>query len=172
MIGSTVIGARWRKVLADLWANKVRTLLVILSIAVGTMAVGVVFGFGFVAERDMSADFYSANPHNAAISCSPFGDDVLQAVRRLPAVAHAEGRGTLVARIAAGSGDWQSVQVISVPALEEMQIDRLRPVEGSDLQTPGDHELLIERTSLGLMPAEPGDVVHIELPGGRMRKRP
>jgi putative ABC transport system permease protein len=170
MIGSIVIGARWRKVLADLWGNKLRTFLVILSIAAGTLAVGVVFGFGVVAERDMSADFRSANPHSAVISCTPFDDDVLQAVRRLPAVAHAEGRGALAARIAAGSGDWQSVQVIAVPALEEMQVDRLRPVEGGDLQAPGDRELLIERTGLGLMPAEPGEVVRIELPGGRVRE--
>jgi putative ABC transport system permease protein len=170
MIGSIVVGARWRKVLADLRANKVRTLLVILSIAVGTLAVGVVFGFGVVAERDMSADFRSANPHSTMLSCSPFDDDVLQAVRRLSAVARAEGRGTRAARIAAGSGDWQPVQVIAIPAPDEIQIDRLRAVEGSDLQAIRDRELLIERTSLGLMPVEPGEVVHIELPEGRVRE--
>jgi putative ABC transport system permease protein len=168
MIGSIIVGVRWHKVLADLWANKVRTLLVVLSIAAGTLAIGVVLGFGVVTERDMNADFRSANPHGAVISCSPFDDKVLQAVRRLPAVAHAEGRGVLAARIAAGSGDWQSAQVIAIPALDEMQIDRLRAVEGSDLHALGDHQLLIERTSLGLMPAEPSEVVRVELPGGKV----
>ena len=33
---------RWNKVLRDLWGNKVRTLLVALSIAIGVFAVGVV----------------------------------------------------------------------------------------------------------------------------------
>ena len=31
---------RWNKVLRDLWGNKVRTLLVALSIAIGVFAVG------------------------------------------------------------------------------------------------------------------------------------
>ena len=33
---------RWRKVLRDLWGNRRRTLLVVLSIAVGVFAVGTV----------------------------------------------------------------------------------------------------------------------------------
>ena len=35
---------RWRKVLRDLWSNKTRTLLVVLSIAVGVFAIGMVGG--------------------------------------------------------------------------------------------------------------------------------
>lgn len=34
----------WQKVWFDLWGNKVRTLLAVLSIAVGVFAVGAVFG--------------------------------------------------------------------------------------------------------------------------------
>ena len=34
--------ARWRKVLADLWGNKTRTLLTVLTIAVGVFAMGLV----------------------------------------------------------------------------------------------------------------------------------
>ncbi len=34
----------WQKIWSDLWGNKVRTLLVVLSIAVGVFAVGAIFG--------------------------------------------------------------------------------------------------------------------------------
>jgi putative ABC transport system permease protein len=34
----------WYKVWSDLWHNKIRTLLAILSIAVGVFAIGVIFG--------------------------------------------------------------------------------------------------------------------------------
>ncbi len=37
-----MIRPRWRKVLRDLWSNKTRTLLVVLSIAVGVFAVGTI----------------------------------------------------------------------------------------------------------------------------------
>jgi ABC-type lipoprotein release transport system permease subunit len=34
----------WRKVWFDLWGNKVRTILAVLSIAIGVFAIGAVFG--------------------------------------------------------------------------------------------------------------------------------
>jgi len=35
---------RWRKTLSDLWDNKVRTALVVISIAVGVFSVGMIAG--------------------------------------------------------------------------------------------------------------------------------
>ncbi|MEJ2557520.1 MAG: hypothetical protein P8186_15085 [Anaerolineae bacterium] len=37
-----MISPRWRKVLRDLWHNKARTVIVVLSIAVGVFAVGMI----------------------------------------------------------------------------------------------------------------------------------
>lgn len=34
---------RWRKVLRDVWYNRSRTVIVVLSIAVGVFAVGMIF---------------------------------------------------------------------------------------------------------------------------------
>ena len=36
----------WRKLWGDLWGNKVRTLLVVLSIAAGVFAIGAIFALG------------------------------------------------------------------------------------------------------------------------------
>jgi putative ABC transport system permease protein len=163
-----MIGPRWRKVFADLWSNKVRTLLVILSIAIGTFAVGVIVGFGVVAEQDMNADLKSANPHSAVISSAPFDDDLLRAVRRLPDVAQAEGRSALTARVEGQSGNWYPIHVIGIPPLDEMEIDRVRLVEGSGRLA--DREILIERTGLSLIPVTVGDAVRVELPDGKMRE--
>ena len=38
------MGVIWQKVWFDLWHNKVRTILAIISIAVGVFAVGAIFG--------------------------------------------------------------------------------------------------------------------------------
>ncbi len=45
---------RWRKVLGDLWSNKTRTLLVVLSIAVGVFAVGMVGGARVMLRQRVS----------------------------------------------------------------------------------------------------------------------
>ena len=44
------MGVIWHKVWFDLWHNKLRTLLVVFSIAVGVFAVGATFG---MAEQMM-----------------------------------------------------------------------------------------------------------------------
>ena len=42
----------WRKVLADLWANKTRTFLMVLTITLGVFSVGFVGNMGAMMNRD------------------------------------------------------------------------------------------------------------------------
>ena len=83
---------RLRKILSDLRANKTRTLLTILTIAVGVFAIGFVTGVGAIFMPDMDADYQSANPHAAMIFSEPFGEDLVAALRQVPGVADVEGR--------------------------------------------------------------------------------
>jgi putative ABC transport system permease protein len=48
-----MIGPRWRKVLRDLWHNKTRTVLVVLSIAVGMFAVGTIVSTWSMLQHDL-----------------------------------------------------------------------------------------------------------------------
>ena len=56
-----MIAPRWRKVLADLWLNKVRTILAVLSIAVGVFAVGMIAGTQVVLSRDLRTNYNAIN---------------------------------------------------------------------------------------------------------------
>ena len=51
---------RWRKVLRDLFSSKTRTLLVVLSIAIGVFAVGIIVSSRTIIERDMNGGLPSA----------------------------------------------------------------------------------------------------------------
>ena len=46
-----MLSPRWRKVLRDLWGNRARTMLVVLSIAVGVFAVGMIAGSQVLFSR-------------------------------------------------------------------------------------------------------------------------
>ena len=46
---------RWHKVFSDLWSNKVRTLLVVASIAVGLFAVGMIATIYVILSEDIRA---------------------------------------------------------------------------------------------------------------------
>ena len=56
---------RWRKVWRDLWANKTRTILVLLSIAVGVTAIGMVMGAQIIVDESLPAAYAAVNPASA-----------------------------------------------------------------------------------------------------------
>ena len=57
-----MIAPRWRKILRDLWGQRTRTVLMVLSIAVGVMALGVVSITYVIVTRDLPAGYRAANP--------------------------------------------------------------------------------------------------------------
>ncbi len=65
---------RWSKVFHDLWDHKGRTLLVMLTIAVGVFAVGFVGNMFFLMLPDLDNNYQVANPHAAilVVSAVPF----------------------------------------------------------------------------------------------------
>ncbi len=83
---------RWRKVVRDLVSNKLRTALVVLSIAIGVFAVGIIAGTQAILTRDLQANYLAINPPAAVLGVSSFDDDLVQTIQRMPGVGEAEGR--------------------------------------------------------------------------------
>ena len=84
---------RWRKVLRDLWSSKARTLLVVLSIAVGVFAVGSITHMNIIATRDAAESYALVLPADAIVNFgSGFDDELLETVRRMDGVTAADGR--------------------------------------------------------------------------------
>jgi ABC-type antimicrobial peptide transport system permease subunit len=94
-----MITPRWRKVFADLWNNKTRTLLTILTIAVGVMAVGFIRGMAVIVLADMNADYQAARPHEAILYTAPFDESLVVAVQHVAGVLDAEGRSQISSRV-------------------------------------------------------------------------
>ncbi len=160
---------RWRKVWADLVGSPVRTLLVVLSIAVGVFAVGTVGGAYLVLSETFSVGYLAANPAHASLYVTPFDDDVISAARRVPGVAEAEGRRTLAGlRLLVGPDTWKDLTITVLPDLEAVRIGRLRLEQGA--AQPGPRGLVVERTSLPLTGAQIGDTLTVELADGRQRQ--
>ncbi|MBI3361601.1 MAG: hypothetical protein HY023_10895, partial [Chloroflexi bacterium] len=58
------MGIAFRKVWRDLWNNKGRTLLVVLSIGVGVLAVGMITASNTLIQRQMSLSQKASQPSN------------------------------------------------------------------------------------------------------------
>ena len=166
-----MLSPRWRKVVSDLRGNKARTVLVVLSIAVGVFAIGMVGGSSIMMNDALRKTFGATNPASAQISTvDPFGDDLLEAVERMRTVGDAQGRRTFSVRVQTRPGQWRTLQLVALPDYGDIRVNKVWPVQGA--WPPPDRALLAERSSLGFLGARVGDTLLIELPDGRHRRMP
>ncbi len=89
----------FRKILRDLWRSKGRTILAVLSIAIGVFALGAISGMNDLMPARMISSYRETNP--AHIYIYPSGvvtDDDVNRLARLPGVAGVEGQSGLGAR--------------------------------------------------------------------------
>jgi putative ABC transport system permease protein len=162
-----MVRPRWRKVLRDVWGNKPRTLLVVLSIAVGVFAVGTTAGTWVMMSRDLSADYAAINPSSAILFTAPFDDGLVDSIRSMRGVGEAEGRFNLTVRIKTAPEEWRNLRLEAIDDYHDIRLNKVRPESGA--WPPPRQELLIERAALGLTNSSVGDLLVMRLPDGSQR---
>jgi putative ABC transport system permease protein len=162
------IAPRWRKILRDLWSNKARTFLVILSIAVGVAAIGMVAGTYSVITRDLPAQYSKVNPAHAQLMLAYFTDDLVQVIRKVDGVKDAEGRSSIIVRIKESDGTWKELNLNVIPDFNKIRINKIFPFSGD--WPPGYQEMVVERNSLPLVNAKINDSLVVTTPNGIERR--
>ena len=125
-----MIGTRWRKVVRELWLNRPRTVLVIVSIAVGIFAVGAVQLLRSVIVTELQGDLRSQQRQPG----DPFrrrGRSRIwsTSIRRMPEIADAQGRSNLVAKVQVAPDEWKNISLIAVEDFTDIRISRIQPDE-------------------------------------------
>ncbi|NOH03882.1 MAG: ABC transporter permease [Chloroflexi bacterium] len=162
---------RWRKVLHDLWDSKLRTLLVVFSIAVGVFSIGVISGAYVIISNDMSASYAANNPSNVELRTVNFDDDVLVSIENTRGVKDAEARRVFNIRVrAAGSEKWTTLDMVAFDDFETNNINLLTPLQGK--AAPDKREVVLERDALNDIAVEVGDVLEFQLPDGSIKTMP
>lgn len=167
MISRFILTPRWRKIWADLWGNKLRTALVVLSISVGVFAVGMVYSSSLMFERDLSNSWGSASPASASLYADPFDEDLVQSIRSLRDVKETEGRRNVDLRVQTKSGEWRQMFLTAIPDYSKQKVNIVRPQSGA--WPPGDGDVLLERSSLTELGAIQGGNILVETPTGHKR---
>lgn len=165
-----MIRPRWRKVLADLWDNKLRTLLVVASIAVGVFSIGMIAGTYEIISNDMPKSYASANPANIDLLTDAFDQDFVAIIERLEGVQTAEGRRIFSVRARVPGGEWASLDLVAIEDFKQIQINQLHLQSGNPY--PQDRELLLEHRALEDLPVEAGESLEIQLPNGVVKSMP
>ncbi len=157
---------RWRKVLADLWDSKSRTLLVVVSIAVGVFAVGAIATAFVIMSDDIDLSFSSANPANIGLTTDPFDDGLLRSIERVEGVAEAEGRAIVGVRGSNDGVSWKTMNIVGVDEYADSTINELLLQEGA--ASPKEMEFLVSYDRFSDTGFELGDVVEFRLPDDRV----
>ena len=163
------LSPRWRKIVRDLWHNKTRTAIVVLSIAVGVFAIGMIISTQIILAEDMTLGYQATNPPSAFVYPGYFNDELVEAVRRMPGIREAEGRlDWLSVRLRVGPDEWRDLILDVIGDYSEIRLSKITPVSGA--WPPPKKEILIERNSLALTDANVGDVIEIETGEGKIRQ--
>ena len=175
---------RWRKVTRDLWHNKTRTILVVISIAIGVFAVGMILHTALLVATQVQADYRQSNPAHAIVYAGALDDDMIGAIRTIPGVLDAEGRSSTTVRVRTSADDWSAIIVRTFADIDDIRIERVLPVSSFDAVPtleaergtwpPGSHDLIVERSSFllpNMMPANLriGDTIELETLAGKRR---
>ena len=161
---------RWNKVLADLWDNKTRTLLVVTSIAVGVFAIGAIISAYMILSEDIHVSYAAVNPANIEIMTDPFDDDFLSSLKEIPGVAEVEGRHNLSVSVIHDGETQQNLALIAVKDFEKSKINMRDHVEGTPI--PGENELLIGYEPMRDSGYRVGDVLSVQIADGTIRHIP
>ena len=94
------MNVRWIKVWRDLWSNRSRTILVILSIAVGIFAIGMIASTQAALTSSLNQQYAAIRPADAILNTDPaLEDDFVVGVRHMRGIDEAEGRRSIALRL-------------------------------------------------------------------------
>jgi putative ABC transport system permease protein len=162
-----MIRPRWRKVLSDLWENKMRTLLVVASIAVGVFSIGMIAGTYEIISTDMGASYASANPANIDMRTENFDQPLLDSLQNLEGVKEVEGRYFFSVRARHAGGEWNNLDLVAIKDFTDTHINLLLPLEGDSI--PENKEVILESEALIDLDVNVGDELEFQLPDGRVK---
>jgi putative ABC transport system permease protein len=171
------------KILRDLWHNRMRTILVVSSIAVGIFAVGTVQHLRSSLGNELQSIAQETSAAHATIFAPGMDQAMLDSIARTPGVAEVSTRNSVGLKIELAPGTWENFTVTTVEDFADQPIDKIIPITASgkhpefgveNTRWPVEGEIILENSGLDAGNVLPegirnGDVIRVETPDGRIR---
>jgi putative ABC transport system permease protein len=163
-----MLPARWAKIINDLWNNKLRTVLIVLSISVGLFAVGTIVSTRSLLSTEMARSFAEINPSTGIVTTiEPFDAGFVEAVRGMREITAVSARRAIEVRVEVAPGEWTTLRVFAIADYDNVEVDVVRSISGA--WPPPEREILIERSALALLGVQEGDELRLEMPSEQQR---
>ena len=148
----------WTKVWFDLWHNKVRTLLVVLSIAAGVFAIGVMFGMADQMNTTLDASHKAVVAPHLNIRLSTFIDrDTALGIRSVPGVEDVQPYNQVVVRYKVHPQDEWKQGIVHM--LDDFDHQKYELIELRQGRWPKKDDIGIERMAAQFLNVGIGDEV-------------
>ena len=164
------MSSRWKKIWADFWGNKSRTVLTIITITVGVLAVGFNSSLGLYMAESMEVDFLASSPSEATVFASPLDDEMVKIAREVPGVDAVEGRRSVGATVVRADAKQIFIQFTAVEDPNQMTLNKLKPATGEASLPPLGEKQIIVDASAQPLGYQVGDKIVVELGNGRLRE--
>jgi len=153
----------WAKVWSDLWDNKIRTALAVLSIAAGVFAVGAIFGMSDQLVRGMDTAHQASSPSHIQMYLTDNVDrDVALRLKKIEGLADLEVMNEVTIRYKINPEDeWSRGSLVMRDEFRDQIYDKVELKGG---EWPKKNDIAIERLSGEFFGLDIGDEVIFELP--------
>ncbi|MFZ6027345.1 MAG: ABC transporter permease [Chloroflexota bacterium] len=160
---------RWRKVLRDLWLNRTRMILIVLTITVGVFAIGAISATQIVLEDELPRRYAAIDPAHVVFTTSLFEQETVASIANLPGVAAVEGRRNLPVRLLqdAAQDRWRDLFLFAMPDFDDQQVYKIAHVSGQ--WPPAKGTVAMERGSLAYLGLQEGQPITLKTGDGRQR---
>ncbi len=153
------------KIFRDLTSNKPRSLLIIISVAVGVMAFGLMQIGGAVLQKNLQDSFSASHPAQAVLDISAFHSGLVENVRTLPYIEAAEARSISQALLETAPNKWLTLELHTIPDFSAWDINKIVPE--ADAQFPlSANSILLEQSLRDN--AQIGDTVRVKTLDGKI----
>ncbi|MGE5464254.1 MAG: ABC transporter permease [Syntrophothermus sp.] len=160
---------RWYKVIHDLFGNKTRTLLIVLSMAVGLFAIGIILSARTILSDGLASSFAAIHPSSGTVrTVELFDENFIQSVRSMEEVEEADARRNIAARVEVAPGEWKNISLFVIADYDNIRVNKVSSQSGA--WPPPEKEILIERAALQVIDAHEGDTIRIKLPNDTQRE--
>jgi putative ABC transport system permease protein len=162
------MSTRWIKIFRDLWCNRSRTILVILSIAIGVFAIGMITASQNALLTSLYHQYGAIKPADAILQTEPHMDqDFISSIANMRGIEEAEGRRSLPLRISLdGNGEtWRDLTLYALNDFDDQKLMLVNQQDGT--WPPKKGEVLMERASMEFIGVNPGDTILVKTTDGR-----
>jgi putative ABC transport system permease protein len=150
----------WKKIWRDLTLNKTRTVLAVLSTAVGVFALGFVINMSSMMNGSIQSQTLGSRAANIMLFAAPIAEEQVESIRGLDGVADAEAMiNSFLRWRKPGETDWRDASLDGRRDFKNLRVSLLEKTAGI---WPGDKNLVMEEQTMTYFGLKPGDRIEVQ----------